>query len=325
MDVNLQFWRAEGKSFFQRFLHWADILDPTVLVKSNEEIEKSRLLLQTSAQTLQESLQDEKVKQAWKLSLSSVHPGTGEIIPFVFRSPAFLPLVTPLVFANLLPHKGGKQAFIWQFLFHSYVAGFTLANGNATAKAEETALPQKLPHKQLLLCTGAVSCAAWIGAFPHFVMMQNRLNSPSMETFFRKFLPIPLFACLSAFNVVIVRGTEYENGIEVMDKNGKVIGVSQKAGMKAVKETALTRAALFGTAVMIPESLLYCLQRTNFLLKNPRTLIPLRLLLTVSAVGALLPVSFSVFPQLGEIKRDDLEEEILSSTEETEFFYNRGV
>ncbi|XP_065264060.1 sideroflexin-4 isoform X2 [Emys orbicularis] len=297
MDVNLQFWSTEGKSFFQRFLHWADILDPTVLLNSNETIEKSRLLLQTSAQTLQEPLQDKKVKEAWKLSLSSVHPGTGEIIPLVFRPPAFLPLATPLIFASLLPHRGAKQALIWQFLFHAYTAGFTIANGNATAKAE---------------------------AFPYFVMTQHRLSGP-MQTFFRKILPIPLLACLSVFNVMIVRGTEYENGIEVMDKNGKVIGVSQKAGLKAVQDTALSRAALFGTAVIIPESLLYFLNRTNFLLRNPHALTPLRLLMTVSALGALLPVSFSVFPQLGEIKRDDLEKEILSSTEETELFYNRGV
>ncbi|XP_065408448.1 sideroflexin-4 isoform X2 [Chrysemys picta bellii] len=298
MDVNLQFWSTEGKSFFQRFLHWADILDPTVLLNSNKKIEKSRLLLQTNAQTLQEPLQDKKVKEAWKLSLSSVHPGTGEIIPLVFRPPAFLPLATPLLFASLLPHRGAKQAIIWQ----------------------ETALPQK----QLLMCTGAVSYSACMGAFPYFVMTQHKLSGP-MQTFFKRILPIPLLACLSVFNVMIVRGTEYENGIEVMDKNGKVIGVSQKAGLKAVQETALSRAALFGTAVIIPESLLYFLYRTNFLLRNPHALTPLRLVMTVSALGAMLPVSFSVFPQLGEIKRDDLEKEILSSTEETELFYNRGV
>uniref|UniRef100_A0A452IW12 Sideroflexin 4 n=1 Tax=Gopherus agassizii TaxID=38772 RepID=A0A452IW12_9SAUR len=191
MDVNLQFWSTEGKSFFQRFLHWTDILDPTVLLTSKEEIEKSRLLLQTSAQSLQEPLLDKTVNEAWKLSLSSVHPVTGEIIPLVFRPPAFLLLATPLLFASLLPHRGAKQAFIWQFLFHAYTAGFTIANGNATAKAEETALPQKLPQKELLVCTGAVSYAAFMGAVPHFVVSQNRLSGP-LHVFFRKILPIPL-------------------------------------------------------------------------------------------------------------------------------------
>lgn len=37
---------------------------------------------------------------------------------------------------------------------------------------------------------------------------------------------------MSAFTVVVVRSPEFENGIEVMDSNGKVVGVSQKAGEK---------------------------------------------------------------------------------------------
>ncbi|XP_067417417.1 sideroflexin-4 isoform X2 [Emydura macquarii macquarii] len=303
MDVNLRFWSAEGKSFFQRFLHWADILDPTVLLKSRKEIEKSRLLLETSVQNLKEPVQDEQVKQAMKISLSSVHPGTGNIIPVVFRSPAFLPIASPMFFASFIQHRGAKQTFIWQLLFHAYTAGFAIANGNAAAKAEEITLSEK----RLLLTTGAISYAALLGMF------------------FGRILPIPLLACLGAFNVLVARGTEYENGIEVMDKDGNVIGVSKKAGMKAVEETALSRGALFGAALLIPESLLYFIQGSNFLLKNPHALAPLRLLLMVSSIGVLLPVSFSVFPQLGEIKRDDLETEILSSTEETQLFYNRGV
>lgn len=37
---------------------------------------------------------------------------------------------------------------------------------------------------------------------------------------------------MSAFTVVAVRSPEFENGIEVMDRSGKVLGVSQKAGEK---------------------------------------------------------------------------------------------
>ncbi|XP_067417418.1 sideroflexin-4 isoform X3 [Emydura macquarii macquarii] len=286
-----------------------------------KEIEKSRLLLETSVQNLKEPVQDEQVKQAMKISLSSVHPGTGNIIPVVFRSPAFLPIASPMFFASFIQHRGAKQTFIWQLLFHAYTAGFAIANGNAAAKAEEITLSEK----RLLLTTGAISYAALLGTFPRYVMTKHRLTNPSVQMFFGRILPIPLLACLGAFNVLVARGTEYENGIEVMDKDGNVIGVSKKAGMKAVEETALSRGALFGAALLIPESLLYFIQGSNFLLKNPHALAPLRLLLMVSSIGVLLPVSFSVFPQLGEIKRDDLETEILSSTEETQLFYNRGV
>ena len=40
---------------------------------------------------------------------------------------------------------------------------------------------------------------------------------------------------MTAFTVATVRSPEFENGIEVMDRNGKVVGVSQEAGKKVGK------------------------------------------------------------------------------------------
>lgn len=41
-----------------------------------------------------------------------------------------------------------------------------------------------------------------------------------------------LSAIASAFNVAVVRGSEFEKGVEVTDKNGNVVGISQAAGTK---------------------------------------------------------------------------------------------
>ncbi|GAB0191976.1 sideroflexin-4 [Grus japonensis] len=97
-------------------------------------------------------------------------------------------------------------------------------------------------------------------ALPFVFMNRYTLQSPLTQLVVKKLLPAPLLGLMSAFTVVVVRSPEFENGIEVMDRNGKVVGVSQKAGEKC-----------------------------------------------------------------GEIKRADLEPEIVSSTEETELFYNRGI
>uniref|UniRef100_U3JHM2 Sideroflexin 4 n=2 Tax=Ficedula albicollis TaxID=59894 RepID=U3JHM2_FICAL len=145
-----------------------------------------------------------------------------------------------------------------------------------------------------------------------------------MQLFVKKLLPAPLLGLMSAFTVAMVRSPEFDNGIEVMDRNGNVIGVSKKAGEKAVMETALSRAVLFGTTFFLPEVLMYFVQRARFV-KNPRALGPVRMFVIMSVLAGMLPVSFSMFPQCGEIKRADLEPEILTSTEETEFFYNRGI
>ncbi|KAM6415781.1 sideroflexin-4 [Rhynochetos jubatus] len=319
MDSHLRFWRTEGQSFFQRLLLWADALDPLLLLKSSDEIRRNRLFVQTSGKTLSEPIQNDQIKKAFLLSLSSVHPDTDKIIPVPFRPPAFLPICLPLVIASSVQVQA-RQSFLCQFVFHTYTTGFTLLNGNGTTKAEEYSLQQK----QLCYSLGAVSYAACIGALPLVFMNRYTLKSAVTQLVVKKILPVPLLGLMSAFTVVVARSPEFENGIEVMDKNGKVVGVSLKAGEKAVKETAVSRAVLFGTTFFLPPVLMHFVERAK-IVKTPQALTLTRTLMVMSVLAGMLPVSLSMFPQCGEIKRADLEPEIQSSTEETELFYNRGV
>ncbi|XP_027316514.2 sideroflexin-4 [Anas platyrhynchos] len=319
MDTNLRLWREQGPSFFQRFLLWADVLDPLLLFTSSDEIRRTRVLIESSEKTLSVPIQNEQTKKAFLLSLSSIHPDTGKIIPGFFRPPAFLPLTLPLVIASSLQVQA-KQIFLCQFAFHTYTTAFTVLNANGTTKDEDNSLQQK----QLLFGVGAVSYAALIGALPFIFMNRYTLKSPLTQLVVKKLLPVPLFGLTSAFTVVAVRSPEFENGIEVMDRNGKVLGVSKKAGEKAVKETALSRGVLFGTAFFLPAVLMHFVERSNFP-KTSRALASVRVLLITSVLAGMLPASLSMFPQCGEIKRADLEPEIMSSTEETVLFYNRGI
>ncbi|NWZ83431.1 SFXN4 protein, partial [Poecile atricapillus] len=317
MDAKLRFWRAEGQSFFQRFLLWSDALDPLLLLKSTNEIQRTRLLIGNNEKTLSEPIQN---NQVFLTSVnSSIHPDTGKIIPVLFRPPAFMPITLPLVIVSSVQSRA-KHSLFWQFVFHTYTTAFTLVNGNGTPKAEEYSLHQK----QIFLGLLAISYSACIGALPLAFVNRYVLKSSLMQLVVKKLLPAPLFGLTSAFTVSVVRSPEFENGIEVMDRNGKVIGVSKKAGEKAVMETALSRGVLFGTTFFLPEVLMYCVQRARFV-KNPRALGSVRMFVIMSVLAGMLPASFSMFPQCGEIKRADLEPEILSSTEETEFFYNRGI
>ncbi|XP_061857551.1 sideroflexin-4 isoform X2 [Colius striatus] len=227
MDANLRFWREEGQTFFQRFLLWADALDPLLLLKPADEIRRNRLLLESSGKT-EKPLQNDQTKQAFLLSLSSVHPDTDKIIPIMFRPPAFMPICLPLVVASSLQLQA-KQAFFCQFAFHMYNTGFALVHGNGTAKCEDYILQQK----QIFCGLGAISYAAVVGALPLIFMNRYTLKSPLAELVVKKLLPAPLLGLMSAFTVAVVRSPEFENGIEVMDRNGKIVGVSQKAGEKS--------------------------------------------------------------------------------------------
>ncbi|NXT82439.1 SFXN4 protein, partial [Zapornia atra] len=260
-----------------------------------DEIRRARLLLENTVKTPSEPIQNDQTKKAFLISLSSVHPDTDKIIPALFRPPAFLPISLPLVILSSL-QLHAKQTFFYQFVFHTYTTGFTLLNGNGTTKAEE----YSVQDKQVFYSLGAISYAACIGALPLVFMNRYTSKSSLAELITRKVLPAPLLGLMSAFTAVVVRGPEFEHGITVMDRNGKVVGVSQKAGEKAVKETALSRGVLFGTTFFLPAVLMHFVERAK-LPKTPRALATIRMLLITSVLGGMLPVSFSMFPQCGQV------------------------
>ncbi|XP_056616146.1 sideroflexin-4 [Triplophysa dalaica] len=316
MDLNLQYWQSNDKSFLSRLRLWFHILDPKSILSSQTEIQNARILLQNDGN----QHKNDKVAEAWLLSLSSVHADTGAVIPPVFRPQVLLPISAPLVVASLIPHKGVKPALFWQFLLQTYCAGFNHANRNATAT-----LDNKTSLKQSLLITGTVAYSTCAGALPQIIVQRFKLISAVTETFSRSVLPIPLSVCLAAFSVMVVRSEEADNGIRVFDSNGNAVGVSKKVGSKAVKETTISRATLFGTTAAVPSLLLVVLKRAKFVQRNPMLIAPVRHISTAIVFGLMIPVSFSLFPQLGKIKREDLEGELQSLASDGELFYHRGL
>lgn len=316
MDPNLQYWQNNDKSFLSRLRLWFKILDPSLVLSSEAEIQQARILLQNEGH----QRKSDKVSDAWLISLSSVHADTGSFISPFFRPQGFLPISAPLVVASLIPHKGVKPALFWQFLLHTYCAGFNHANRNATATVDN-----KTSFKQSLLITGTVAYSTCAGALPQILLKRFRLISAVTESFSRSVLPIPLSACLAAFSVMVVRSEEAENGIRVFDCKGNPVGVSKKAGSKAVKETTLSRATLFGTTATVPSLLLVLLKRAKFVQRNPMIIAPVRHITTAIVFGLMIPVSFSLYPQLGKIKKENLEEEFQSHASTDELFYHRGL
>ncbi|XP_026968536.1 sideroflexin-4 isoform X2 [Sagmatias obliquidens] len=286
--INLSGALAPLKSFIQRFLQWTELLDPTNLVVSI-------------------------VQEAWKRSLSTVHPDSSKLIPGPFRPAALLPFTAPMVFLSMLPVKSLKSMILPQVSFYTYSTVFNIVNGNASY--------DRRPHESILVGAGVIASSTFFGLFPRLLQVRFSLNS----ILSRNVIPVVILAQLSGMNVVASRSLEPLRGIEVMDKDGSVIGYSRKAGTKAVKDTATSRVVLFGTSAFIPEVFSYFFKRTQFFLQCPWSLWTLKLSCTILVMGLMVPVSFSVFPQIGRIQCSELEKEIQSATEETELFYNRGV
>ncbi|XP_077933192.1 sideroflexin-4 isoform X2 [Halichoerus grypus] len=214
MEPNVRFWITERQSFIQRFLQWTELLDPTNLVVSI-------------------------VKDAWKRSLSTVHPDNSKLIPVPFRPAALLPFTAPMIFFSMLSVKSLKSLILPQISFYTYTTTFNIVNGNASYN--------RRLHESVLLGTGVIASSSFFGLFPR--LLQMRLN----HVLLKKALPVIILTHISAMNVVAARSLEPIRGIEVMDKEGNVMGYSRKAGTKAVKDTATSRVVLFGTSAFIPE------------------------------------------------------------------------
>ncbi|XP_008071456.1 sideroflexin-4 [Carlito syrichta] len=300
-------------SFIRRLFQWTELLDPTNLIISAENIEKSRQLLFTNEDAFRLAWEDQGIQEAWKHSLSSVHPDSSKPIPTLFRPAAFLPFTVPSVFVSMIPAKRIKYVILPQVSLYAYTTVFNIINGNASYSHR--------PHESVLLGAGVIASSTFCGLIPYLVQMKYSLDNPLIK----RALPIFFLAQISGMNVFASRSFEPVRGIEVMDKEGNVIGHSRRAGRKAVRETAVSRAVLFGTSALIPEVFAYFFKRTQFFLQHPRLLWTLKLSCTTLVMGLMVPVSFSMFPQIGRIRCRKLEEEIRSATEEAELFYNRGV
>lgn len=314
MDPNLLYWKAEGQSFLRRLRIWVNLLDPTLLLSSDPEIQKAHSLLGSGEKL------NEKDEAALTISLSSVHPDSGAALPLIFRPPALFPATGPLVVASLLPHSTVKPALFWQFLLQSYSAGFNFANRNSSSEQG-----QSISLKQLLLITGTISYSTCAGALPQIFINRLGVRSPAVQTFFRSILPIPLSATLAFFNVFTVRSEESETGIQVFDHNGNPVGTSKAAGEKAVRETALSRAALFGMTAAVPNLLVLLVKRVRPFQRNSLLVAPFRHISTALVLGLMIPISFSLFPQLGTINREQLEEELQAAAVGRHLFYHRGL
>uniref|UniRef100_F7BJ58 Sideroflexin 5 n=1 Tax=Monodelphis domestica TaxID=13616 RepID=F7BJ58_MONDO len=130
--------------------------------------------------------------------------------------------------------------------------------------------------------------------------------------------------CLNR-NVVLMRHNELEEGIDVLDGDGNVVGSSRIAARHALMETALTRVVLPMPILVLPPIIMSMLEKTFLLQSRPRLLLPVQSFVCLAAFGLALPLAISLFPQMSEIETSQLEPEIALATASRTVVYNKGL
>uniref|UniRef100_A0AAA9S8S8 Sideroflexin 5 n=1 Tax=Bos taurus TaxID=9913 RepID=A0AAA9S8S8_BOVIN len=288
--------RFQQTSFFGRFRHFLDIIDPRTLFVTERRLREAVQLLEDYKHgTLHPGVTNEQLWSAQKIKQAILHPDTNEKIFMPFRMSGYIPFGTPIVVGLLLPNQTLASTVFWQWLNQSHNACVNYANRNAT-KVGLNVLVQKA----------------------------NKFT-PATRLLVQRFVPFPAVASANICNVVLMRYGELEEGIDVLDGDGNLVGSSKIAARHALLETALTRVVLPMPILVLPPIVMSMLEKTALLQARPRLLLPVQSLVCLAAFGLALPLAISLFPQMSEIETSQLEPEIAQATSSRTVVYNKGL
>uniref|UniRef100_A0A8C2T7T7 Sideroflexin 5 n=1 Tax=Coturnix japonica TaxID=93934 RepID=A0A8C2T7T7_COTJA len=251
------------------------------------------------------------------LSQAIIHPDTNETIFMPFRMSGYIPFGTPIVVGLLLPNQTIASTVFWQWLNQSHNACVNYANRNATKPSPTSKFIQGY--------LGAVISAVSIAVGLNVLVQRANKFTPATRLLIQRFVPFPAVASANICNVVLMRHTELEEGIDVLDNNGNIVGSSRIAAKHALLETALTRVVLPMPILVLPPIIMSILEKTSLLRSRPRMVLPVQSLVCLAAFGLALPLAISLFPQMSEIETSRLEPEIAMATPSKTVIYNKGL
>ncbi|XP_072314492.1 sideroflexin-5a [Eucyclogobius newberryi] len=310
--------RFDQNTFFGRFRHFLDVIDPSTLFVSEKRLQDSIDLLQRFKDgSLPPGVTNEQLWKAQKIKQAIIHPDTNEKILMPFRMSGFVPFGTPVVVGLLLPNQTLMSTIFWQWLNQSHNACVNYSNRNASRQNPTSAFVYGY--------LGAVTSAVSIAVGLNVLIQRAKGFSPTTRLLVQRFVPFPAVASANVCNVVLMRGSELSEGINVLDKNGNVVGTSKVAAKHALLETALTRIVMPMPILVLPPMIMANLEKLPLLQGNPRLVLPVHAAVCLASFAFALPLAISLFPQTSQIFVEKLEPEIAKATDSTIVFYNKGL
>ncbi|KAJ1213059.1 hypothetical protein NDU88_000698 [Pleurodeles waltl] len=285
--------RFDQSSFYGRFRHFLDIIDPRTLFVTESRLKEAVQLLDDYKHgTLPPGVTNEQLWGAQKIKQAILHPDTDEKIFMPFRMSGYVPFGTPIVVGLLLPGQTLASTVFWQWLNQSHNACVNYANRNATKPSPTSKFIQGY--------LGAVISAVSIAVGLNVLVQRANTFTPATRLLIQRFVPFPAVASANVCNVVLMRHSELEEGIDVFDGDGNIVGSSKIAARHALIETALTRVVLPMPILVLPPVIMSVLEKTSLLRSRPRLVLPVHSLVCLAAFGLALPLAISLFPQMSE-------------------------
>ncbi|XP_028352704.1 sideroflexin-5 isoform X1 [Physeter macrocephalus] len=219
--------RFQQTSFYGRFRHFLDIIDPRTLFVTERRLREAVQLLEDYKHgTLRPGVTNEQLWSAQKIKQAILHPDTNEKIFMPFRMSGYIPFGTPIVVGLLLPNQTLASTVFWQWLNQSHNACVNYANRNATKPSPASKFIQGY--------LGAVISAVSIAVGLNVLVQKANKFTPATRLLVQRFVPFPAVASANVCNVVLMRYGELEEGIDVLDGDGNLVGSSKIAARHAL-------------------------------------------------------------------------------------------
>ncbi|XP_048660069.1 sideroflexin-5 isoform X2 [Marmota marmota marmota] len=153
------------------------------------------------------------------------------------------------------PTKHWHPLSSWQWLNQSHNACVNYANRNATKPSPASKFIQGY--------LGAVISAVSIAVGLNVLVQKANKFTPATRLLVQRFVPFPAVASANICNVVLMRYGELEEGIDVLDADGNLVGSSKIAARHALLETALTRVVLPMPILVLPPIVMSMLEKLS--------------------------------------------------------------
>lgn len=309
----------DPSTYLGRVRNTLDLIDVRLLLVGDEELERSKALLQDRASgSLAAGVTDEDLWRARRVVEGMVHPVTGEKMFILGRMSAFV-LVNLPVAAGMLIHgpTSTMAAVFWQWVNQSNNVMCNFVNRSG-ASVDWSGIGQSYALATTVSCGLALAAGR--------VMDRN----PRLKRFG---VIVPYFAVIAAStaNMFFSRLKEWTEGVPVFDAEGVERGTSAKAGLEGVVRTVVTRSWIIPMPLLlVTPAVMTGLRGVPSVAKRPALLIFSELCIIALCLQCALPLVLSMQPSTMELKASSLEPQFHglrdSAGKEVEFLYaNKGL
>ena len=310
----------DQSTFEGRLRHFVRLTSPLNLLVTPTQLDHARSLVDAyiHERTLPPRLDNPQSNQytpeeLWQAKYtvdSTLHPDTKEPVLLPFRMSCFVPTNLLVTAGLLLPSPSMTSVMFWQWLNQSVNVGFNWANANKSS-------PVSL-NDTLMAYGAAVTSSVTVA-------LGLRHLAQHMSPLVQRLVPFAAVSVAGCLNVGLMRYNELEQGISVMDQDGRVVGKSTEAGWRAVSQVAVSRVCTALPVLTLPPLVMAMVD--PWVKRRPVVGYFAQLALITVSLMTALPVAIAVFPQQGRIPVDELEPECGKQLPSglKEVYFNKGL